>query len=60
MFEFACFRKSHEKLLYQMLFDIKTDFLQNSVKSSVLTKLQNPYSSTKNKPTLIYFIRKII
>ena len=31
MFEFSCFRSSHEKLLYKMLFDIKTDVLQNSV-----------------------------
>ena len=61
MFKFTCFRSSHEKLLYQiMLFDIKTDVLKNSVKSSVLTKLRNPYNSTKDKLPLKYFIRKII
>ena len=59
MFEFSCFRSSHEKLLYKMLFDIKTDVLQNSVKSSVLTKLWNPCSSTKDKLPLKNFIRKI-
>ena len=60
MFEFMCFRSSHEKLLCHMLFDIKTDVLQNSVKSSVLVKLLCAYSSTKDKLPLKYFIRKII
>ena len=41
-----------------MLFDIETDVLQNSVKSSVLVKLLYPYSSTKDKLPLKYFIRK--
>ena len=60
MFEFTSFRSSHEKLLYQMLFDIETDVLQNSVKSSVLVKLLYAYSSTKDKVSLKYFIRKNI
>ena len=60
MLEFTCFRNSHEKLLYQMLFDIETDVLQNSVKSSVLVKLMYAYSSTKDKLPLKYFIRKIV
>ena len=33
MFEFSCFRRSHEKLLHQMLFDIEIGVLQNSGKS---------------------------
>ena len=60
MFVFMCFRSNHEKLLYQMLFDIKTDVLQISVKSSVLVKLLYTYSSTKDKLCLKYFTRKII
>ena len=60
MFEFTCFRSSHEKLLYQILFDIETDVLQNSAKSSVLVKLLCAYNSTKDKLPLKYFIRKII
>ena len=43
-----------------MLFDIETDVLQNSVKSSVLVKLLYVYSSTKDKLPLKYFIRTII
>ena len=60
MFEFTCFRSSHEKLLYQMFFYIETDVLQHSVKTSVLVKLLYAYSSTKDKLPLKYFIRKII
>ena len=60
MFEFTCFRSSHEKLLYQMLLDIVTDVLQSSVKSSALVKLLYAYSSTKGKIPLKYFIRKTI
>ena len=48
MFEFTCFRSTYEKLLNQMLFDIETDVLQNSVKSSVLVKLLYVYSSAKD------------
>ena len=59
MFEFTCFRSSHEKLLYQMLFDTETDVLQNSVKSSVLVKLLNAYSSTKDKLPLKYLSEKL-
>ena len=33
MFEFSCFRSSHEELLHQMLFDIEIGVLQNSGKS---------------------------
>ena len=54
------FRSSHEKLLYQTLFDIETDVLQNFVKRSFLVKLLYAYSSTKNKLPLKYFIRKSI
>ena len=43
-----------------MLFDIKTDVLQNSVKSSALVKLLYAYSSFKGKLPHKYFIRKII
>ena len=60
MFEFTCIRSSNENLLYQMLFDIKTDVLQNSVKSSVLVKLLYAYSSTKDKFPLKSFVREII
>ena len=54
------FRSSYEKLLYQTLFDIETDVLQNFVKRSFLAKLLYAYSSTKDKLPLKYFIRKII
>ena len=60
MFEFTCFRSSHEKLLYQMFFDVETDDLKNSVMSSVLIKLLNPYNSTKEELPLKHFIRKFI
>ena len=60
MFEFTCFRSSHEKLLYQVLFDIEIDALRNSEKGSVLVKLMHTYSSTKHKIPLKYFIRGII
>ena len=60
MFEFTCFRSSHEKLLYHMLFDIEADVLKNSVKSSGLVELLRAYSSTKDRLPLKYFIRKII
>ena len=42
-----------------MLFEIETDVLQNSVKSSVLVKLLYTYSCSKDKLPLKYFIRKI-
>ena len=54
------FRSSHEKLLYQTLFDIETDVPQNFVKRSFLVKLLYAYSFTKDKLPLKYFIRKII
>ena len=68
MFEFTCFRSSHEKLLYRILLipnplnplNTERDVLQNSVKSSVLIKVLNPHSSTKHKLPLKYFIRTII
>ena len=70
MFEFTCFRSSHEKLLYRILLvpnplnplNTERDVLQNtnSVKSSVLIKVLNPPSSTKDKLPLKYFIRRII
>ena len=41
-----------------MLFEIETDVLQNSLKSSVLVKLLYAYSSTKDKHPLMYFIRE--
>ena len=62
MFEFTWFRSSHEKLHYQMLFDIETVVLHNPVKTSVLAKpkLLYAYSSTKDKLPLKDFMRKII
>ena len=48
MFKFVCFGRCQEKLLYQMLFDIEADVLQN------------PYGSTKDKFPLKYFIQRII
>ena len=38
MFEFECFRSSHEKLFYEILFDIKTDVLEDSVKEFSFSK----------------------
>ena len=55
MFEFTYFRSSHEKLHYQMFFDIETDNLQNSVKSSILVKLLYAYSSTKVSPSQAFY-----
>ena len=70
MFEFTCFRSSHEKLLYRILLvpnplnplNTERDVLQNtnSVKSSILIKVLNPHSSTKDKLPLKYSIRRII
>ena len=56
--EFTYFSSSHEKLLYQMLFEIEADVPQNSLKSSVLIKLLYAYSFTKDKHPFMYFIRK--
>ena len=39
MFELTCFGSSHEKLIHEMLFDIETDVLQNSVKEFSLRKV---------------------
>ena len=56
MFGFTCCRSSHETLLS----DIKTDDLQNSMKSSVSVKLLYAYSSAKDKLPLKYSIRKFV
>ena len=56
MFGFTCCRSSHETLLS----DIKTDDLQNSMKSSVSVKLLYAYCSAKDKLLLKYSIRKFV
>ena len=38
-----------------MFFDIETDNLQNSVKSSILVKLLYAYSSTKVSPSQVFY-----
>ena len=39
MFKFVCFGRCQEKLLYQMLFDIETDVLQNPTAKKTPTAL---------------------
>ena len=46
MFKFVCFGRCQEKLLYQMLFDIETDVLQNP--------------TAKDNFPLKYFFQRII
>ena len=59
VFEFTCFRSSHKKLLYQMLFDNEGDVLLYAEFSFSKTAV-HLQPKDKDKLPLKYFIRRII